>query len=61
MALRAFAYPTVSAISEWMYRERAEYHGRDECECAVERGRMKSRSGSPRKGTRVEVQAGFRR
>ena len=61
MELRAFAYPTVFAISEWVYRERAEYHGRDEREGAVQGSRMEAGSGSPGQRTRVKVQAGFRR
>jgi hypothetical protein len=44
-----------------MYRQRAEYHGRDDRECAVDRSRMQSSGGLPRKGTRMKVQTGFRR
>jgi hypothetical protein len=44
-----------------MYRKRAEKDTHDEGEGAVKHGCMKSGSAFPGKGTRVEVQAGFRR
>ena len=61
MVLRVFAYPTVSRISERVYRERAEYHGRDEREGTVQGYRMEPGSGSPGERTRIKMQAGFRR
>ena len=50
-----------AVLSERVDRQRAEHHGRDEREGAVQRSRMESVSGSPRQGTRVKMQAGFRR
>ena len=46
---------------EWVNRKCAEQHGRDERKRAIERRGMKSCSGSPGQGTRVQMQTGFRR
>src|SRR6266481_3239737 len=42
-------------------RQRSEHHRGNDGECAIEGDRVQTMSRPPRKGTRVQVQAGFRR
>ena len=44
-----------------MYRERAEHHGRDQREGAVQGRGMEAGSGSPGQRARMKMKAGFRR
>src|SRR5450631_3010340 len=49
------------AGSERMDRQRAEHHGRDQREGAVQRSRVQPSFGPPGQRTRIQVEAGFRR
>jgi hypothetical protein len=46
---------------ERVNRQRSKYHGGNEGECAIEGGGMQPSARTPGQGTRVKVQAGFRR
>ena len=46
---------------ERVNRQCAEHHSRNESEGAIESGDVQAAPRSPRKGTRMQVQAGFRR